>query len=94
MKGAISSFHLFESVIIKLNLTISKYHGELGKIMTQGPNTGVCISCKKESATSHYHGSDSQKMELCKSCYDVYLAKEMLQYWKDHIEEEKRRVGK
>jgi len=62
--------------------------------MKLGPTSGVCSSCGKESFTNHYHGSDSEKMELCKPCYDVYLAKEMLQYWKDHIEEEKRRVGK
>jgi hypothetical protein len=35
-----------------------------------------------------------KKIELCKECYDQYLAKEMVQYWKDHIEEEKRRSGK
>lgn len=62
--------------------------------MTQESTSGFCSSCKKESSTNHYHGSDSEKIELCKPCYDVYLAKEMLQYWKDHIEEEKRRVGK
>ena len=62
--------------------------------MIQESTSGFCNSCGKESFTNQYHGLDSAKMELCKPCYDVYLAKEMLDYWKDHIAEEKRRVGK
>ena len=73
---------------------MSKYHAILAKNMKQEPTYGFCSSCGKKAPTNHYHGSDSKKIELCKPCYDVYLAKEMLQYWKDHIEEEKRRVGK
>jgi len=45
-------------------------------------------------STNHYHGPGLERIELCKSCYDQYLAKEMVQYWKDHIDEENRRVGK
>lgn len=60
--------------------------------MAETDSIGWCSSCQKEVSTNHYHGADSQKIELCKSCYDQYLAKEMLQYWKDHIEEEQRRV--
>ncbi|HII87114.1 MAG TPA: hypothetical protein HA268_04055 [Candidatus Poseidoniaceae archaeon] len=60
--------------------------------MAETNGIGLCSSCQEEVSTNHYHGADSQKIELCKSCYDQYLAKEMLQYWKDHIEEEQRRV--
>ena len=55
--------------------------------------TGICSACGLKSLTHLYHGSNSQKMELCKECYDQYVAKEMLQYWKDHIAEEERRAG-
>ncbi|MAM36325.1 MAG: hypothetical protein CL988_04055 [Euryarchaeota archaeon] len=61
--------------------------------MTDSTDVGWCSSCNKAVETNKYHGPDSQKMELCKACYDQYVAKEMLQYWKDHIEEEKRRAG-
>ena len=60
--------------------------------MAETNGIGLCSSCQEEVSTNHYHGADSQKIELCKACYDQYLANEMLQYWKDHIEEEKRRV--
>ena len=62
--------------------------------MTKSQLTGFCSACGKRGATNLYHGENSQKIELCKTCYDQYLAKEMVQYWKDHIEEEKRRSGK
>ena len=60
--------------------------------MAETNGIGLCSSCQEEVSTNHYHGADSQKIELCKACYDQYLANEMLQYWKDHIKEEKRRV--
>ncbi len=62
--------------------------------MKESPLTGLCSACGKADQTNHYHGENLQKIELCKECYDQYLAKEMVQYWKDHIEEEKRRSGK
>ena len=62
--------------------------------MTKSQLTGFCSACGKTGVTNLYHGENSKKIELCKTCYDQYLAKEMVQYWKDHIEEEKRRSGK
>ena len=60
--------------------------------MSEVSLSGICSSCQREVDTNLYHGSNSQKMELCKECYDQYVAKEMLQYWKDHIAEEERRA--
>tara|TARA_B100001093_G_scaffold82724_1_gene74127 strand:+ start:257 stop:448 length:192 start_codon:yes stop_codon:yes gene_type:complete len=54
--------------------------------------TGKCSSCGEGNPTFHYHAENLEKIELCKACYDVYLAKEMTQYWKSHIEEEKART--
>ena len=55
--------------------------------------TGKCSACNEKKTTFLYHGSNSKKIELCKACYDEYHAKEMIQYWKDHIAEEKLRTG-
>ena len=55
--------------------------------------TGKCSACDEKKPTFLYHGSNSKKIELCKACYDEYHAKEMIQYWKDHIAEEKLRTG-
>ena len=62
--------------------------------MTTTSLTGQCVSCEENSPTFLYHGSNLKKIELCVTCYDVYLAKEMTQYWKDHIQEEQRRSGR
>ena len=61
--------------------------------MSSSGQTGTCNSCDEGNPAFHYHGENLEKMELCKSCYDKYLAKEMTQYWKDHIAEEKLRTG-
>ena len=55
--------------------------------------TGQCTACDEDSPTFLYHGDNLKKIELCKACYDKYLAKEMTQYWKDHIAEERLRTG-
>jgi len=62
--------------------------------VTNSEPSNFCSSCEKSVSTNHYHGPGLERIELCKSCYDQYLAKEMVQYWKDHIDEEYRRVGK
>jgi len=56
------------------------------------PMIAKCHHCGVESQTYSYHGPDLERMQLCKSCYDIYLAKEMVSYWKDHITEEKKRT--
>jgi len=61
--------------------------------MSEASLSGICSSCQRKVDTNLYHGSNSDKMELCKECYDQYAAKEMLQYWKDHIAEEERRAN-
>lgn len=70
--------------------------------------TGVCSKCKSVSQTNLYHEHNIitethkgkfnldqgilSRVELCKPCYDMRLAIEQVNYWKDHIlEEEKRR---
>ena len=62
--------------------------------MTTKTSDGQCTACEEKGPTFLYHGTDLKKIELCVGCYDAYLAKEMTQYWKDHIQEEKRRTGK
>ena len=62
--------------------------------MAKSSLTGFCSACGEARATNHYHDENLEKIELCKECYDQYLAKEMVQYWKDHIEEEMRRSDK
>ena len=62
--------------------------------MSTSLSTTQCSSCDKDHETFEYHGEDLQRIALCKPCYDVYMAKEMTQYWKDHIQEEMRRTGK
>jgi hypothetical protein len=62
--------------------------------MTSGSARLTCEACDDDSQTYEYHGEYPKKIVLCKQCYDVYMAKEMTQYWKDHIQEEKRRTGK
>ncbi len=61
--------------------------------MPTSRSTKQCSSCETDDETFEYHGEDLQRMVLCKICYDDYMAKEMTQYWKDHIQEEKRRTG-
>ena len=61
--------------------------------MSNSNGLGYCSQCNRTTTTYHYHGSNLDKIELCKQCYDQYLAKQMVQYWKDHIAEEKRRSG-
>ena len=55
--------------------------------------TGICSHCQLTTETYLYHGSDLTRIELCKACYDQYLAKEMVGYWKDHIAEERKRTS-
>ena len=62
--------------------------------MSAKTSNGQCTACEATGPTFLYHGKDLKKIELCVECYDAYLAKEMTQYWKDHIQEEKRRTGK
>tara|TARA_B100000459_G_scaffold102610_1_gene58887 strand:+ start:240 stop:431 length:192 start_codon:yes stop_codon:yes gene_type:complete len=62
--------------------------------MNNSSVASYCSSCRKTVPTNLYHDSNLKKIKLCKQCYDQYLAKEMVQYWKDHIEEEARRVNK
>lgn len=62
--------------------------------MTTMRSTEQCSACDEDHPTFQYHDKDLQRIALCKSCYDVYMAKEMAQYWKDHIQEEMRRTGK
>ena len=57
------------------------------------PNHAACATCGKETDTYYYHSSDLSRIQLCKPCYDQYLAKEMVDYWKDHIAEEQRRTS-
>ena len=61
--------------------------------MYTNPIIAQCQHCQAETQTYHYHGSDLKRMQLCKPCYDVYLAKEMVSYWQDHMAEEQRRTG-
>ena len=61
--------------------------------MATNPVTAQCHHCQAETQTYPYHGPDIKRMQLCKPCYDMYLAKEMVSYWKDHIAEEQRRTG-
>ena len=72
---------------------MSKYHWLRASNMTSSALTGNCSSCDEDNPTFHYHAENLERMELCKACYDKYLAKEMTQYWKDHIAEEKLRTG-
>ena len=67
--------------------------GQIIKTMTSDHLSSKCESCNEDSQTYEYHGEYPTKLVLCKQCYDVYMAKEMTQYWKDHIKEEKRRTG-
>ena len=60
--------------------------------MTTGAKVG-CSHCDTEAATNHYHGPGLKRIPLCRTCYDQYVAKEMVAYWKDHIAEEERRAG-
>ena len=60
-------------------------------VMANSNEWGNCSQCNQNTTTYHYHGSNLEKIELCKQCYDQYLAKQMVQYWKDHIAEEERR---
>ena len=62
--------------------------------MSTSRSTKQCSLCDTDDETFEYHGVDLQRMILCKTCYDDYMAKEMTQYWKDHIQEEMRRTGK
>ena len=62
--------------------------------MATTPPIGQCVSCDEKNPTFLYHSRDLKKIELCVECYDAYLANEMTQYWKDHIQEEERRSGK
>ena len=64
-----------------------------GYAMPTSRSTKQCTSCETDDETFEYHGDDLRRMVLCKVCYDDYMAKEMTQYWKDHIQEEKRRTG-
>ena len=59
--------------------------------MTTTSLTGQCVSCEERKPTFLYHTGDLKKIELCVACYDAYLAREMTQYWKDHIQEEEKR---
>ena len=61
--------------------------------MVTKPNHATCEECGKETDTYQYHNYDLSKIQLCKPCYDQYLAKEMVNYWKDHIAEEQRRTS-
>ena len=60
--------------------------------MATKPVTALCSGCQLETQTFLYHGPEQNKLQLCKDCYDHYLAKEMVNYWKDHIAEEQRRT--
>ena len=62
--------------------------------MTQGTAGQTCEVCNDDRQTYLYHGEYPTRLVLCKQCYDGYMAKEMTQYWKDHIQEEKRRTGR
>tara|TARA_B100000214_G_scaffold373341_1_gene353479 strand:+ start:307 stop:498 length:192 start_codon:yes stop_codon:yes gene_type:complete len=62
--------------------------------MNNSSVASYCAPCGKTVQTNLYHDSNLEKIKLCKQCYDQYLANEMVQYWKDHIDEEARRVGK
>ena len=62
--------------------------------MPPSQSDATCIACDDESITFEYHGADLEKVRLCRRCYDQYLAREMVNYWKDHIDEEKRRTGR
>ena len=57
------------------------------------PSPVPSMTTGARTQTYHYHGSDLKRMQLCKPCYDVYLAKEMVSYWQDHMAEEQRRTG-
>lgn len=62
--------------------------------MSQSLSTNSCSACDEDDETFQYHGPNLSKMQLCRRCYDQYLAKEMVNYWKNHMEEEERRTGK
>tara|TARA_B100001093_G_scaffold161346_3_gene153798 strand:+ start:36720 stop:36953 length:234 start_codon:yes stop_codon:yes gene_type:complete len=77
--------------------------------MVEREKTGRCSVCKKVTATNLYHEtpdyqardgfkdkyrmSAGRKKELCRTCFDQVLAKEQLNYWKEHIAEEQRRTA-
>lgn len=61
--------------------------------MVSKPTHGICVSCQEETDTYQYHNADLSRIQLCKPCYDQYLAKEMVNYWQEHIQEEKRRTS-
>ena len=61
--------------------------------MLTEPIIAFCKQCKKETATYQYHGANLKKLQLCKECYDEYLAEQMVNYWKEHIAEEEQRTS-
>jgi hypothetical protein len=77
--------------------------------MDEPLKTGVCSVCGQKLPTNMYHGalehyaadekagnageSFVRKVELCRECFDQVLAREQVNYWKEHIAEEQRRFG-
>lgn len=69
--------------------------------MDDTSRTGVCSVCGEKRPTNMYHGAKksrapdevlTRKIELCRECFDQVLAREQVNYWKEHIAEERRRT--